>query len=71
MLRTCRIDFKGNWDGHLPQIEFSYNKNYYSSIQMACYEALYRGRCRSSMDGLRLVKSFNIPKIFASSYGKS
>ncbi|KAL8134961.1 hypothetical protein AgCh_009829 [Apium graveolens] len=34
MLRTCAIDFKGNWDDHLPLIEFSYNNNYHASIGM-------------------------------------
>ncbi|WMV37184.1 hypothetical protein MTR67_030569 [Solanum verrucosum] len=47
MLRACVIDFKGNWDDHLPLIEFSYNNNCNSSIQMAPYEAFYERRCRS------------------------
>ena len=47
MLRACLIVFKGSWDDHLPLIEFAYNNNYHSSIQMAPYEALYRHRCRS------------------------
>ncbi|KAH0678966.1 hypothetical protein KY284_020051 [Solanum tuberosum] len=47
MLRACLIDFKGNWDDHLPLIEFSYNNSYHSSIHMAPYEALYGKRCRS------------------------
>nr|AAV31171.1 Putative polyprotein, identical [Solanum tuberosum] len=47
MLRACVIDFKGNWDDHLPLIEFAYNNSYHSSIQMAPYEALYGRRCRS------------------------
>ncbi|KAH0776452.1 hypothetical protein KY290_007863 [Solanum tuberosum] len=47
MLRACVIDFKGNWDDHLPLTEFAYNNNYHSSIQMAPYEALYGRRCRS------------------------
>ncbi|WMV07518.1 hypothetical protein MTR67_000903, partial [Solanum verrucosum] len=46
MLRSCVIDFKGNWDDHLPLIEFSYNNSYHSSIQMAPYEAFYGRRCR-------------------------
>ncbi|WMV10043.1 hypothetical protein MTR67_003428, partial [Solanum verrucosum] len=41
MLRACMIDFKGSWDDHLPLIEFAYNNNFHSSIQMAPYEALY------------------------------
>ena len=47
MLRACVIDFKGNWDDHLPLIEFAYNNSYYSSIQMAPYEALYWRRYKS------------------------
>ncbi|WMV45483.1 hypothetical protein MTR67_038868 [Solanum verrucosum] len=47
MLRVCVIDFKGNWDDHLPLIEFVYNNSCHSSIQMAPYEALYGRRCRS------------------------
>ena len=41
------IYFKSGWDDHLPFIEFTYNNNYHSSIQMAPYEALYARRCRS------------------------
>ncbi|WMV50389.1 hypothetical protein MTR67_043774 [Solanum verrucosum] len=47
MLMACVIDYKGNWDDHLPLIEFAYNNSYHSSIQMAPYEALYGRRCRS------------------------
>ncbi|WMV54613.1 hypothetical protein MTR67_047998 [Solanum verrucosum] len=46
-LRACVIDFKGNWDDHLPLIEFSYNNSYHSSIAMVPFEALYGRRCRS------------------------
>ena len=47
ILRTFVFDFKGNWDDHLPLMEFAYNNSYYSSIQMDRYEALYGRRCRS------------------------
>ena len=47
MLRCCVIDFKVSWDYHLPLIDFTYNNNYHSIIQMAPYEALYGRRCRS------------------------
>ena len=47
ILRDCVIDFKGNWNDHLPLIEFAYNNSYHSSIQMALYEALYGRRFRS------------------------
>ena len=47
MLRACVIYFKGNWDDHLPLIEFSYNNSYHSSICMNTFEELYDRRCRS------------------------
>ncbi|WMV24364.1 hypothetical protein MTR67_017749 [Solanum verrucosum] len=53
MLMACVIDFKGNWDYHLPLIDFAYNNNYHSSIQMAPYEALYGRRCRSPIGWIR------------------
>ena len=46
MLRACVIEFRGNWDDHLPLIEFSYNNSYHSSIGMAPFEELYGRRCR-------------------------
>ncbi|KAL8120679.1 hypothetical protein AgCh_017748 [Apium graveolens] len=47
MLRTCAIDFKRNWDDHLPLIEFFYNNSYHASIGMPPYEPLYGRKCRS------------------------
>ncbi|WMV41498.1 hypothetical protein MTR67_034883 [Solanum verrucosum] len=47
MLRGCVIDFKGNWNGHLPVIKYAYKNGYHSSIGMAPFEALYGRRCRS------------------------
>ncbi|GJW09381.1 putative reverse transcriptase domain-containing protein, partial [Tanacetum coccineum] len=45
----CVIDFGGNWDVHLPLVEFSYNNSYHSSIRCAPFEALYGRKCRSSV----------------------
>ncbi|KAI3811031.1 hypothetical protein L1987_20746 [Smallanthus sonchifolius] len=47
ILRACVIDFGGNWDSHLPLIEFSYNNSYHTSINMAPFEALDGRKCRS------------------------
>ncbi|CAN4125244.1 unnamed protein product [Withania somnifera] len=47
MPRACVIDFGGAWDQHLPLAEFAYNNAYHSGIEMAPFEALYGGRCRS------------------------
>ena len=47
MLRARVLDLKGSWEEHLPLVEFSYNNNYQTIIQMAAYEALYGRPCRS------------------------
>lgn len=36
MLRACVLDFHGNWDEHLPLVEFAYNNSFHSSIGMPC-----------------------------------
>ena len=40
------MDFGGQWDIHLPLIEFVYNNSYHASIEMAPYEVLYGRKCR-------------------------
>ncbi|KAK9048751.1 hypothetical protein SSX86_032282 [Deinandra increscens subsp. villosa] len=47
MLRACVIDFGGNWDRHLPLVEFAYNNSYHSSIGMPPFEMLYGRKCRT------------------------
>ena len=47
MLRSCALDFRGNWEEHLPLIEFAYNNNYHGSIGLAPYKALYGRKCQS------------------------
>jgi len=47
MLRACVIDYGGNWDEHLPLVEFSYNNSYHTSINAAPFEALYGRKCRT------------------------
>ncbi|GFZ19571.1 hypothetical protein Acr_28g0002760 [Actinidia rufa] len=47
MLRLCVLDFQGNWQMHLPLVEFAYNNSFHTSIGMAPYEALYGRKCRS------------------------
>ena len=41
LLRVCVLDLKGNWDDHLPLVEFTYNNSFQSSIGMAPFEGLY------------------------------
>ena len=47
MLRGCVMDLPGSWDSYISLMEFSYNNNYQSSIDMAPYEALYSQKCRT------------------------
>ena len=49
MLWMCVMDFGGQWDLHLPLIEFLYNNSYHASIKMTPYEALYGRKCRSPL----------------------
>ncbi|KAK4388581.1 hypothetical protein Sango_2464700 [Sesamum angolense] len=60
MMRACVIEFRGNWDDHLPLMEFAYNNIFHSSIGMAPYEALYGRKCRSpicgDIEGLRQLE---------------
>ncbi|GJR55198.1 retrovirus-related pol polyprotein from transposon TNT 1-94 [Tanacetum coccineum] len=46
MLRACTVDFAGNWDTHLPLVEFPYNNSYHPSVKCASFEALYGRRYR-------------------------
>ncbi|KAL2237203.1 UNVERIFIED_CONTAM: Transposon Tf2-11 polyprotein [Sesamum indicum] len=60
MMRSCVIEFRGNWDDHLPLMEFAYSNSFHSSIGMAPYEALYGRKYRSpicwDIEGLRQLE---------------
>ncbi|KAA3462044.1 DNA/RNA polymerases superfamily protein [Gossypium australe] len=43
------LEFGGSWERYLPLVEFAYNNNYQSSIQMAPYEALYGRKCQTPL----------------------
>ena len=64
MFRACVIDFKVNWDDHLPLIEFSYNNKYNSSISIEAFEELYDRRSISPIGlfdvGVSSILSFEI-----------
>ena len=49
MLRMCVMEFGGQWNLHLPLIEFAYNNSYHASIEIAPYEAIYGRKCRSPL----------------------
>ena len=66
-MRACVLEFRGNWDEHIPLMEFAYNNNFHSSIGMAPYEALYGRKYRSPVcwhvEGLRQLEGPEIIQI--------
>jgi hypothetical protein len=47
LLRACILEFGGNWEDHLPLVEFTYNNSNQATIGMAPCEALYGRRCQT------------------------
>jgi hypothetical protein len=41
LLRSCVLEFGGNWVDLLPLVEFTYNNSHQTIIGMSPYEALY------------------------------
>jgi hypothetical protein len=54
MLRMYVMDNQTHWEKYLPLVEFTYNKNFHSSIGMPPYEALYGRSCRTPLSWERL-----------------
>ncbi|GKB55589.1 putative reverse transcriptase domain-containing protein [Tanacetum coccineum] len=64
MLRACAIYFGGNWDTHLPLVEFSYNNSSHTSVKCALIESLYGSKCRTPIAWAEVGESQLIgPKI--------
>ena len=49
MLRVCTLDFPRSWAEKVPFMEFAYNNSDHQSLDISPFEALYRGKCRSSI----------------------
>jgi hypothetical protein len=47
LLRSCVLEFGGNWEDLLPLVEFTYNNSHQTTIGMASYEALYGRKCHT------------------------
>ena len=47
LLRSCILEWGGDWEQHLPLVEFTHNNSYQASIGMAPFEALYGRPCRT------------------------
>lgn len=44
---TCTLDHLSGWNEVFPLMEFTYNTNYHTYIDMAPYETLYERKCRT------------------------
>ena len=47
MLRSCALDWTGNWDEYMLLVEFAYNNSWQASISMAPFEFMYGRKCRA------------------------
>nr|GFC61522.1 putative retrotransposon protein [Tanacetum cinerariifolium] len=41
MLRSCALEWTGNWDDYICLVEFAYNNSWHASIKCAPFEMLY------------------------------
>nr|GFC28631.1 putative nucleotidyltransferase, ribonuclease H [Tanacetum cinerariifolium] len=49
MLRSCALEWTGNWDDYICLVEFAYNNSWHASIKCAPFEMLYGRKCRASI----------------------
>nr|GEV62223.1 putative nucleotidyltransferase, ribonuclease H [Tanacetum cinerariifolium] len=49
MLRSCALEWTGNWDNYICLVEFAYNNSWHASIKCAPFEMLYGRKCRASI----------------------
>ncbi|GKC58623.1 putative nucleotidyltransferase, ribonuclease H [Tanacetum coccineum] len=47
MLRSCALEWAGNWDDYICLVEFAYNNSWHVSIKCAPFEMLYGRKCRA------------------------
>nr|GEZ51048.1 transposon Ty3-G Gag-Pol polyprotein [Tanacetum cinerariifolium] len=47
LLRSCVLEWTGNWDEYLYLVEFTYNNCFHASIKAAPCELLYGRKCRA------------------------
>nr|GFB48991.1 putative nucleotidyltransferase, ribonuclease H [Tanacetum cinerariifolium] len=47
MLRSCALEWSGNWDDYICLVEFAYNNSWHASIKCAPFEMLYGRKCRA------------------------
>nr|GFC48289.1 putative reverse transcriptase domain-containing protein [Tanacetum cinerariifolium] len=47
MLRSCALEWTGNWDDYIYLVEFAYNNSWHASIKCAPFEMLYGKKCHA------------------------
>nr|GFB26415.1 reverse transcriptase [Tanacetum cinerariifolium] len=47
MLRSCALEWTGNWDDYICLVKFAYNNSWHASIKCAPFEILYGRKCRA------------------------
>nr|GFC40602.1 putative nucleotidyltransferase, ribonuclease H [Tanacetum cinerariifolium] len=47
MLRSCALEWTGNWDDYICLVEFAYNNSWHASIKCAPFKMLYGRKCRA------------------------
>nr|GFB36534.1 putative nucleotidyltransferase, ribonuclease H [Tanacetum cinerariifolium] len=47
VLRSCALEWTGNWDDYICLVEFAYNNSWHASIKCAPFEMLYGRKCRA------------------------
>ncbi|GJX13125.1 putative nucleotidyltransferase, ribonuclease H [Tanacetum coccineum] len=52
MLRSCALEWAGNWDDYICLVEFAYNNSWHASIKCAPFEMLYGRKCRVLFVGI-------------------
>nr|GEV26925.1 retrotransposon protein, putative, Ty3-gypsy subclass [Tanacetum cinerariifolium] len=67
MLRSCALEWTGNWDEYLCLVEFTYNNSWHASIKAAPYELLYGRKCRAPICwnevGERVIKGLELIEV--------
>nr|GFA62827.1 RNA-directed DNA polymerase [Tanacetum cinerariifolium] len=47
MLRSCALEWTGNWDDYICLVEFAYNNTWHASIKCVPFEMLYGRKCHA------------------------
>ncbi|GJU18474.1 retrotransposon protein, putative, ty3-gypsy subclass [Tanacetum coccineum] len=67
MLRSCDLEWTGNWDEYLCLVEFAYNNSWHASIKAAPFKLLYGRKCREPICwnevGERLIEGLELIEV--------